>query len=173
MQSWVAWARTTIEPTIITAGGVIAILGVLRSARDALNVMRMCIRFDINKLSTLIGRIPSLTNVQAEVEIRTLILELQQVIAQSPATCDRGASLSSLFVTGRISLCQTVVVVAIRSVAGAFVFCEVKVLANEMSHSPVPDGWGNLYSHHGGTKKILMLNQEVIGSMRSKKTNNK
>ncbi len=95
-----AWARTANEPTVMTAEAVLAIQGVLGNARDALNVMRMCIRFDITKLNTLISRMPSLTNVQAESEIQALIRELQTIIAQSTATCDRGATLSSLFVTG-------------------------------------------------------------------------
>jgi len=95
-----AWGRTTTEPTTMTPRGVMDMQGVLGNARDALVIMRKCISFDIGKLNTLIARLPSLTNVQAEAEIRALILELQVVVAQSHATCDNGVTLSSLFVTG-------------------------------------------------------------------------
>ncbi len=95
-----AWGRTAHEPTIMTPGAISAIQGVLGSARDALMVMRDCIPFDMTKLNSLISRMPSLTNVRAEQEIRALILELQGIIARTNVVCDNGVTLSSLFVTG-------------------------------------------------------------------------
>ena len=95
-----AWGRTTLEPTIMTPKGVSDMQGVMGNARDALIMLGNCIPFDINKLNSLIARLSTLTNVQAEAEIRGLILELQAAIARSPATCDQGITLSSLFVTG-------------------------------------------------------------------------
>lgn len=95
-----AWGRTAHEPTIMTPGAISAIQGVLGSARDALLVLRDCIPFDMTKLNSLISRMPSLTNVRAEQEIRALILELQGIIARTNVVCDNGVTLSSLFVTG-------------------------------------------------------------------------
>lgn len=95
-----AWGRTTTEPTTMTPKGILDIQNNIGNARDALNMVRKCISFDINKVNTLISRMPSLTNVQAEAEIQQLIRELQTAIAQSTATCDHGFTFSSLFVTG-------------------------------------------------------------------------
>ncbi|OGU76531.1 MAG: hypothetical protein A2W11_02450 [Ignavibacteria bacterium RBG_16_35_7] len=95
-----AWARTTCEPTIMTAVGVADMQGVLGNARDGLNMMKDCIPFDIGELTALINKLPTLTNIQAEAEIQALIIKLQEIIARSNATCDNGITLSSLFVTG-------------------------------------------------------------------------
>lgn len=95
-----AWGRTTTEPTVMTPNGILDIQNNIGNARDALNMVRKCINFDINKVNMLISRMPSLTNVQAEAEIQQLIRELQVAIAQSTATCDHGFTFSSLFVTG-------------------------------------------------------------------------
>jgi hypothetical protein len=74
--------------------------GVLGNARDGLNMVKDCIEFDTGGLTSLINRLPSLTNVQAEAEIQALIRKLQDIIARASATCDNGVTLSSLYVTG-------------------------------------------------------------------------
>ncbi|MCB0571748.1 MAG: hypothetical protein KDC66_18395 [Phaeodactylibacter sp.] len=94
-----AWARTTCEPTTMSAIGIRDIQAVLGNARDGLNMMKDCIPFDITELELLIRRIPSLTNVQAEAEIQAIIKKIQAIIASSGARCTNGATLSALYVS--------------------------------------------------------------------------
>lgn len=94
-----AWARTTCEPTIMSAIGVRDMQAVLRNARDGLNAMKDCIPFNISELDLLIGRIPSLTNVQAEAEIQSMIKKIQTIVANSSARCSNGTTLSALYVS--------------------------------------------------------------------------
>lgn len=93
-----AWSRTTLEPTTMTSAGVAAMQSVLGNARDAMMVWQNCIAFDINKFNALMSRLPLLTNVQAEAEIRAMILEIQGIISASTSPCAR--TINSLFVTG-------------------------------------------------------------------------
>ena len=95
-----AWARTTCEPTNMSTIGVSDIQGALRNTLDGLEILKDCYQFDTRELTLLISRIPSLTNVQAEAEIQSLIRKLQDVIARSQAVCDNRITLSSLYVSG-------------------------------------------------------------------------
>lgn len=95
-----AWGRTANEPTIMTSVATVDIQNALGSARDGLNIVRDCIPFDLNKLSSLIARMPSLTNVQAEAEIQAIIREIQTLLLSTTSTCDHGATLHALFVAG-------------------------------------------------------------------------
>jgi hypothetical protein len=93
-----AWARTTCEPTVMSPTGVTDIQGALRNTRDGLDAMKDCYSFDTGELNSLIGRIPSLTNVQAEAEIHALVRKLQEIISRSNAVCDNRISILSLYV---------------------------------------------------------------------------
>ena len=95
-----AWARTTCEPTVMSAIGVSDIQGALSNTRDGLEILKDCYQFDTRELTSLISRMPSLTNVQAESEIHTLVRKLQDIIARSQAVCDNRITLSSLYVSG-------------------------------------------------------------------------
>lgn len=95
-----AWARTTCEPTVMSAIGITDIQNALKNALDGLEILKDCYQFDKRELTLLISRIPSLTNVQAESEIHALVRKLQDVIARSRAVCDNRITLSSLYVTG-------------------------------------------------------------------------
>lgn len=94
-----AWARTTCEPTNMSAGGINDIQAVLRNARDGLQAMRECLTFDISELDQLISSIPSLTNVQAEAQIQALVRKLQPITANTNAVCTRSVPLSALYVS--------------------------------------------------------------------------
>lgn len=94
-----AWGRAANEPTVMNTVAIADIQGVLGNARDAL-MMVTCIQFDISKLTSLISRIPSLSNTQAVAEIEALIKELQLAVSKVQLDCGNGATLSSLFVTG-------------------------------------------------------------------------
>jgi hypothetical protein len=93
-----AWGRAANEPFTMNAVAVSDMQGVLGNARDALNMVH-CIGFDINKLSNLISRLPSLSNIQAVAEIEALIKELQGIIANVQLDCGNGATLTSLYVS--------------------------------------------------------------------------
>ncbi|MBC7885273.1 MAG: hypothetical protein H7X99_07345 [Saprospiraceae bacterium] len=90
-----AWGRTPYEPTNMTPEGVAAMQGVLGNAIAALDAINNCISYDINKLRSLIQRLPMLTNVQAEQEIQAIIKELQALFLLLKSDC-----LLSLFGTG-------------------------------------------------------------------------
>lgn len=90
-----AWGRTPHEPTNMTAEGVAAMQAVMGNAIAALEAINNCIGFDINKLKSLIQRLPMLTNVQAEQEIQAIIKEIQSLLPPLKSDC-----LHSLFVTG-------------------------------------------------------------------------
>lgn len=83
----------------MSAIGVRDIQAVLRNARDGLNAVKDCIPFNISELDLLIGRIPSLTNVQAEAEIQSMIKKIQTIVANSSARCSNGTTLSALYVS--------------------------------------------------------------------------
>jgi len=95
-----AWARTTCEPTVMSASGVTDIQNSLRNTLDGLNILKACYQFDTRELTSLINRIPTLTNVQAEAEIHSLVRKLQDIIGRSDAVCDNRITLSSLYVAG-------------------------------------------------------------------------
>jgi hypothetical protein len=95
-----AWGRAANEPTVMNPAAIADIQGALGNAVDALRVVT-CVQFDINKLTALIARIPSLTNTQAVAEIEALIRDLQSAVAQTQLNCGNGVStLSSLYGTG-------------------------------------------------------------------------
>ncbi|MBK8518991.1 MAG: hypothetical protein IPL55_22720 [Saprospiraceae bacterium] len=95
-----SWARTTCETTVMSAAGIADIQNSLRNTLDGLEILKDCYKFDTRELTLLISRIPTLTNVQAEAEIHTLVRKLQDVFARSNAVCDNRITLSSLYGAG-------------------------------------------------------------------------
>jgi len=66
---------------------------------DGINMVA-CLDFDVNRIRSFSGRLPGLNRQQAVNEIDQLIRELHASVQRAGITCDRGASLESLFITG-------------------------------------------------------------------------
>lgn len=90
-----------------------------------------CLDFDVSKISSYSSSLPGKTRVTAVNEIDALIKEIQASIMRAKVTCDRGALLESLFITG-------IHLGAAQGIANSFV-CQ-----------SIPADWqGNLRNHLG------------------------
>ena len=98
------WGRSAceFEPDPLAPGTVVDMRAALADAVNGLGVFPAgCIPFDVARIRSLSDRLPSLTRVQLEQEVRVnIILELQRALAGARFTCDRGVNPSALFVAG-------------------------------------------------------------------------
>jgi hypothetical protein len=128
------WGRTAcpFESDPLSASAVADMRAALADAVNGLGVFPPgCIPFDVAVIKSLSNRLPSLTRVQIEQEVRVnIILKLQQALAEARFTCDHGVNPSALFVAG-VHL----------GAAQAFASCF-------LCHPPIPAAFQTVMANH-------------------------
>src|SRR5207244_6823188 len=96
------WGRSGCEPDPLAPGAVAAMRGALDDTMHALGVLPPgCIQFDVNRITSLSDRLPSLTHEKITEEVHDkIIVPLQQALAAARFTYDHGVNPGALFVAG-------------------------------------------------------------------------